>query len=71
MAYCAQLQKDFARFKEDFEVVGKHLGHAQSKYGEAEKRLDRFEGRLERATDQDEAETPMLEPALPRALDAA
>jgi DNA recombination protein RmuC len=71
MAYCAQLQKDFARFKEDFEVVGKHLGHAQSKYGEAEKRLDRFENRLERATDQEEAEAPMLEPARPRALDAA
>jgi DNA recombination protein RmuC len=71
MAYCAQLQKDFARFKDDFEVVGKHLGHAQSKYGEAEKRLDRFEGRLERATDQEEVEAPMLEPALPRALDAA
>jgi DNA recombination protein RmuC len=72
MAYCAQLQKDFGRFKDDFEVVGKHLGHAQSKYTEAEKRLDRFEGKLERATDQEQLEVETIEPAtLPRALDAA
>jgi DNA recombination protein RmuC len=71
MAYCAQLQKDFGRFKDDFEVVGKHLSHAQSKYAEAEKRLDRFETRLERAADQEQIEGDALETALPRALDAA
>jgi DNA recombination protein RmuC len=72
MAYCAQLQKDFGRFKDDFEVVGKHLGHAQAKYAEAEKRLDRFEGRLEQATDRDAAEAEVVEAAtLERALDAA
>ena len=31
MAYCAQLQNDFGRFRDDFQVVGKHLGNAQSK----------------------------------------
>ena len=67
MAYCAQLQRDFGRFKEDFELVGTHLGRAQSKYGDAEKRLDRFEGKLEQAAERDELEA---EP-LPRALDAA
>ncbi len=71
MAYCAQLQRDFGRFKEDFELVGTHLGRAQSKYSEAEKRLDRFEGKLEQAADRDELEVEPLDAALPRALDAA
>jgi DNA recombination protein RmuC len=72
MAYVAQLQGDFGRFRDDFQVVGKHLGNAQSKFAEAEKRLDRFDTKLERAAESDE----QLEPAavaqeLPRALDAA
>ena len=53
MAYVAELGTDFARFKDDFDVVGKHLAHAQSKYAEADKRLDKFEGKLERAADDD------------------
>lgn len=72
MAYCAQLGKDFERFRADFEVVGKHIGHAQAKYGEADRRLERFGMNLERAA---EWETAAVEPAeareLPRALDAA
>src|SRR6266542_1888014 len=72
MAYCAQLQQDFGRFRDDFQVVGKHLGHAQSKYSEAERRLDRFEGKLEQAADWDEALVePAEAPELPRAVDAA
>jgi DNA recombination protein RmuC len=73
MAYTAQLGKDFARFKEDFELVGTHIGRAQSKFTDSEKRLGRFETKLERA-----AESELLEPAepvtlqeLPRAVDAA
>jgi len=73
MAYTAQLGKDFTRFKEDFELVGTHLGRAQSKFTDAEKRLDRFETKLERAS-----ESELLEPAeavilqeLPQAADAA
>jgi DNA recombination protein RmuC len=69
MAYCAQLQRDFGRFKEDFDLVGTHLGRAQSKFAEAEKRLDRFEGKLDQATDRDALEDGDGE--LPRALDAA
>ena len=70
MAYCAQLQQDFGRFRDDFQVVGKHLGHAQSKYGEAERRLGRFESKLEQAAEWDES---TIEPAqeaheLPRAV---
>ncbi|MFN2469978.1 MAG: DNA recombination protein RmuC, partial [Gaiellaceae bacterium] len=74
MAYCAALQKDFARFKDDFEVVGKHLGHARSKYSDAERRLDRFDGRLQQAIDHEPIETieaETIELALPRAADAA
>ena len=59
MAYVADLSRDFERFEKDFEVVGTHLGNAQSKYAAAEKRLDRFAGKLERAAgavDPDELE---------------
>ena len=51
MAYCAQLRNDFGRFRDDFDVVGKHLDHAQAKYGEAGRRLDRFENKLEQSTE--------------------
>jgi DNA recombination protein RmuC len=51
MAYVAQLEQDFGRFRDDFGLIGKHLGHAQSKYSDAERRLDRFETKLERAAD--------------------
>ena len=51
MAYVAQLQGDFDRFRDDFQVVGKHIGNAQSKFAEAEKRLDRFDAKLERAVE--------------------
>jgi DNA recombination protein RmuC len=70
MAYVAQLGKDFDRFKADFDVVGKHIGNAQSKYSEAERRLDRFESKLERASEQDES-SEVEQVDLPRALDAA
>src|SRR5215210_3825648 len=34
MAYCAQLQKDFGAFRDDFNMIGKHLGHARNKFSE-------------------------------------
>src|SRR6266540_5175353 len=52
MAYVADLQRDFGRFTDDFDKIGTHIGHAQSKYHEAGKRLDRFEGKLERAVEE-------------------
>ena len=51
MAYCAQLQNDFGKFKEDFELVGTHVGRAQNKFVDAQKRLGRFESKLEQAGD--------------------
>jgi DNA recombination protein RmuC len=50
MAYCAQLAKEFERFETDFDVVGKHLTNAQSKWAEAGTKLDRLGLSLEQAT---------------------
>jgi DNA recombination protein RmuC len=72
MAYVAQLQGDFTRFRDDFQVVGKHIGNAQSKFAEAEKRLDRLDTKLERAAETEaEIQPGAVAQELPRALDAA
>jgi DNA recombination protein RmuC len=55
MGYVAELGSDFARFKEDFDLVGTHLGRAQSKFADADRRLDKFELKLERAGSDDPA----------------
>jgi DNA recombination protein RmuC len=74
MAYCAGLATDFARFRGEWETLGKHLTNAQSKYGEAGRRLETVERGLERATewgDTVEAADPVELAELPRAADAA
>jgi DNA recombination protein RmuC len=73
MAYVAQLGRDFARFRDDFDVVGKHLGNAQSRYADAGRRLEKLEVRLERAAESpaDPGELPEQPQELPLALDAA
>jgi DNA recombination protein RmuC len=74
MAYCSGLGKDFDRFRGEFDTLGKHLGNAQTKYGEADRRLGTLERDLERATEWERAVEP-AEPVtlqeLPRAADAA
>jgi DNA recombination protein RmuC len=74
MAYCSGLAKDFDRFRGEFDTLGKHLGNAQTKYGEADRRLVNLGRDLERATDWESAVEP-AEPVtlqeLPRAADAA
>jgi DNA recombination protein RmuC len=52
MAYCGQLASDFSKFRSDFELVGKHLGNAHTKFSDSQRRLDRFETRLEQAVDE-------------------
>jgi DNA recombination protein RmuC len=52
MSYVADLRRDFGRFADDFELVGKHLGNAQAKFASADKRLDTFEAKLERAAEE-------------------
>ncbi|MBA2361379.1 MAG: DNA recombination protein RmuC [Actinobacteria bacterium] len=74
MTFCAQMGKDFERFRGDFEVVGKHIANAQSKYGEADRRLSRLGASLERATEWEPEQLGVetaQPPELPRALDAA
>src|SRR3954470_1301098 len=72
MAYCAQLHKEFGKFKEDFELVGTHLDRAQKKFLESEKHLGKFETKLEQAADSPaELEAPAEAHELPRAADAA
>jgi DNA anti-recombination protein RmuC len=72
MAYCAQLQKEFGKFKEDFELVGTHLDRAQKKFLESEKHLGKFETKLEQAAESPaELEVPAEAHELPRAVDAA
>ena len=70
MAYVAELGKDFDRFVDDFETVGTHLGHAQKKYVEADKRLGKLGDRLDRAI-EDVDETIELDDEPARAIEAA
>jgi DNA recombination protein RmuC len=44
--YLSRVGGDFAKFREDFGLLGKHLGHAQSSYQTTEKRLEQFGQRL-------------------------
>jgi DNA recombination protein RmuC len=61
----ATLQGDLGRFADDFEVVGKHLNNARTRWEEAARRLDRFAGRLTEVTDHaDDLEDP-ASPAAP------
>jgi DNA recombination protein RmuC len=71
MTYVAQLGRDFTRFREDFEKVGSHLGNAHARYADADKRLQKFEVRLEQAAQTEVGELPAEAQELPRALDAA
>jgi len=42
----SRLQGDFTRFRDEFSLIGKHLGHAQSSYQAAEKRFEQFGQKL-------------------------
>lgn len=55
--YISRLDGDFSRFKEEFNLLGKHLGHAQSTFQNAEKRLDQFGQKL-LAADADKKDLP-------------
>ena len=61
MGQLARLQTDFSRFKEDFVLLGKHLGNSRSKYEEVERRLARFEDKLVAAGGGDDM--PLLDAA--------
>ncbi len=44
--YLTRLQGDFSKFRDDFTLLGKHMGHAESAYQNAEKRLEQFAQKL-------------------------
>ena len=44
--YLSRLGGDFTKFRDDFSLLGKHLGHAQTSYQSTEKRLEQFGQRL-------------------------
>lgn len=58
--YLSRLEGDFAKFREDFNLVGKHLGHAQACYQSAEKRVDQFGQKLLAASTEKQEELPDL-----------
>lgn len=43
----ARLRSDFSRFGEDYDLVGKHLTHAQGSYESSQKKFMKFENKLE------------------------
>jgi len=47
MVHLSRLQGDLRRFREDFIVLGKHVGNARNKYEEAQAALTRLETKLE------------------------
>ncbi len=53
-----RLEGDFQRFREDFEVLGKHLGNTRGKYEDAAKRLERFGEKLA-SVDESAARAPI------------
>jgi DNA recombination protein RmuC len=42
----ARLSGDFGKFREEFELVGKHLTNTKSRYEEADKKLEKFSDKL-------------------------
>ena len=71
MAYVAALGNDFDRFRDEFDLVGKHLGHAQASFGKADKRLDKLGTRLDEAIEELEDEVVELDAFEPPAIEAA
>jgi DNA recombination protein RmuC len=61
--FCGRLEQDVLRFAEEYEVMGKHLGNAHSRFEEGKRKLDRFRGNLERVAElaDDSSDRPALE----------
>ena len=70
MAYVAALGADFDRFRDEFALVGKHLGHAQASYAKADRRVDRLGTRLADALGELESEVVDLDALDPPAAEA-
>jgi DNA recombination protein RmuC len=53
--YLSRLQGDFGKFRDEFNLLGKHLGHAQSGYQNADRRLEQFAQKLVAADSDQES----------------
>ncbi len=53
-----RLKGDLGRFRNDFQILGTHLGNAKSKFDEAEKRLEKFSDKLEIASGEAPEQLP-------------
>jgi DNA recombination protein RmuC len=63
----AALHGDLERFQSDFEIVGRHLGNARTRWEEAARRLDRLGDRLAEASDSAGRAAPPASGAEPEA----
>jgi DNA recombination protein RmuC len=57
LAGLGRLAGDLGRLRDEFRLVGKHLGNAQQSFSFAERRLDRFDQSLARVAGDEEPET--------------
>ncbi|HLY37927.1 MAG TPA: hypothetical protein VKU61_07820, partial [Candidatus Binatia bacterium] len=56
MGQLTRLGGDLGRLRDDFRLIGKHLGNATQAYGAAERRLDRLDGKLATIGGEEEVE---------------
>jgi len=54
----SRLQGDLIRFKNDFNLIGTHLVNAKTKYDNAEKRLEKFTGKLDKIGGEEAKKLP-------------
>lgn len=59
LAALARLGGDLDRFREDFRLLGKHLGNASTIYGSAEKKLERLAEKVDALEAGDEQSLPL------------
>jgi DNA recombination protein RmuC len=52
MARLSHVRRDFGRFREEFDKLGKHLGNARNKYDELDKWADKIDNRLAASVDE-------------------
>ncbi len=52
VGYLSRLDGDFNKFRDEFAVLGKHLGHAQGSFQNADRRLEQFGQRLSAAASE-------------------
>lgn len=64
LAYLSHLKTDFGKFEGDFTLLGTHLGRAKNTYDSSEKRLGKFNDKLDRieALDQSPENSPKALP---------